>query len=52
MKSKQAWAGDGERTFVLNGIAHPTLEVTVVETLAHLPRKAQPDLGIALIDLS
>ncbi|HSI01314.1 MAG TPA: PPC domain-containing DNA-binding protein [Reyranella sp.] len=33
----------------LNGIVRPTLEVTIVETPAHLRRRKQPGLGIALI---
>ena len=33
----------------LNGIVRPTLEVTIVETPAHLRRRKQPNLGIALI---
>jgi predicted DNA-binding protein with PD1-like motif len=37
---------------LLRGLVHPTLEVTVVETPAHLHRRKQPDLGIALIDLT
>ncbi len=36
---------------LLEGIVRPTLEVTIVETAAHLRRKKHPDLGIALIDL-
>lgn len=36
----------------LEGIVHPTLEVTLIETPAHLRRRKQPGLGIALIDLS
>jgi uncharacterized protein len=28
----------------------PTLEITIVETRAHLRRKTKPELGIALID--
>jgi len=35
----------------LNGIVHPTLEATIVETPAHLHRRRQKDLGIALIEL-
>ena len=34
----------------LNGVVRPTLEVTVVETPAHLRRRKQPGLGVALID--
>jgi uncharacterized protein len=37
---------------LLKGLVHPTLEITLVEMPAHLHRKARPDLGIALIDLS
>jgi predicted DNA-binding protein with PD1-like motif len=33
----------------LNGIVRPTLEVTIVETPAHLRRRKQAGLGIALI---
>lgn len=33
----------------LKGIVRPTLEVTIIETPAHLRRKKQPGLGIALI---
>ncbi|MCS0495659.1 DNA-binding protein [Ancylobacter sp. MQZ15Z-1] len=36
----------------LEGIVHPTLEVMLVETPAHLRRRKRPELGIALIDLS
>src|ERR1700761_6811819 len=36
---------------LLKGVVHPTLEVTLIETPAHLRRKKQPGLGIALIDL-
>ena len=36
----------------LNGIVRPTLEVTIVETPAHLHRRKRPELGLALIDLS
>jgi uncharacterized protein len=36
---------------LLEGIVRPTLEVTITETAAHLRRKKQPDLGIALIRL-
>jgi predicted DNA-binding protein with PD1-like motif len=35
----------------LKGIVRPTLEVTIVETPAHLRRRKRPALGIALIDL-
>ena len=34
----------------LKGIVRPTLEVTVVETPAHLRRRKRPELGIALIE--
>ena len=34
----------------LEGHVRPTLEVTIVETAAHLRRRKKPDLGIALID--
>jgi predicted DNA-binding protein with PD1-like motif len=37
---------------LLNGEVHPTLEVTLVESPAHLRRKKRPELGIALIDLT
>jgi predicted DNA-binding protein with PD1-like motif len=37
---------------LLEGIVRPTLEVTLVETPAHLRRKKRPELGIALIDLA
>jgi hypothetical protein len=33
----------------LKGIVRPTLEVTIVETPAHLRRRKQAALGIALI---
>jgi uncharacterized protein len=36
---------------LLEGIVRPTLEVTIVETAAHLRRKKRAELGIALIDL-
>jgi predicted DNA-binding protein with PD1-like motif len=36
---------------LLDGIVHPTLEVMVTETPAHLHRRKRPELGIALIDL-
>jgi len=36
---------------LVEGIVHPTLEVIVTETPAHLHRKKKPELGIALIDL-
>ena len=35
---------------LLDGIVRPTLEVTIVETAAHLRRKKHPELGIALIE--
>ena len=34
----------------LKGTVRPTLEVTIVETPAHLRRRRRPELGIALID--
>jgi predicted DNA-binding protein with PD1-like motif len=37
---------------LLEGTVQPTLEVTVVETPAHLRRKKRPELGLALIDLA
>jgi hypothetical protein len=37
---------------LLEGIVQPTLEVTLIETPAHLRRTKRPELGIALIDLS
>jgi uncharacterized protein len=37
---------------LLEGLVRPTLEVTLVETPAHLRRKKSPALGIALIDLA
>jgi len=37
---------------LLQGYVRPTLEVTLVETPAHLRRKKRPELGIALIDLA
>jgi hypothetical protein len=36
---------------LLKAIVRPTLEVTLVETPAHLRRRKRPELGIALIDL-
>jgi len=33
----------------LRGIVRPTLEVTIIETPAHLRRRKQPGLGLALI---
>jgi len=35
----------------LEGIVHPTLEATIVETPAELHRRRESDLGIALIEL-
>lgn len=37
---------------LLSGAVRPTLEVTLVETPAHLRRKQRPELGLALIDLA
>jgi len=37
---------------LMEGIVRPTLEVTIVESAAHLRRKKRPELGLALIDLS
>ena len=34
----------------MQGIVRPTLEVTIVETPAHLRRRRRPELGLALID--
>ena len=36
---------------LLDGMVQPTLEVTLVETPAHLRRRQRPELGLALIDL-
>ncbi|WP_366928813.1 DUF296 domain-containing protein [Phenylobacterium sp.] len=36
---------------LLNAVVKPTLEVTIVETPAHLRRRKRPELGVALIDL-
>ena len=36
---------------LLRAIVRPTLEVTLVETPAHLRRRRRPELGLALIDL-
>ncbi len=36
---------------LMYGRVRPTLEVTLVETPAHLRHRKRPDLGIALIDL-
>jgi uncharacterized protein len=35
---------------LLEGTVRPTLEVTIVETAAHLRRKKHPELGLALIE--
>jgi uncharacterized protein len=35
---------------LLEGMVRPTLEVTIVETAAHLRRKKHPELGLALIE--
>jgi uncharacterized protein len=35
---------------LLEGTVRPTLEVTIVETAAHLRRRKRPELGLALID--
>jgi uncharacterized protein len=45
--------GDGSTCggHLLDGTVQPTLEVTLVETPAHLRRKHRPKLGLALIDL-
>jgi hypothetical protein len=37
---------------LIEGVVHPTLEVTVVESPVHLRRRKRPELGIALIDLN
>lgn len=37
---------------LVEGAVQPTLEVTLVETPAHLRRKQRPELGLALIDLA
>jgi hypothetical protein len=37
---------------LMEAIVRPTLEVTVVESAAHLRRKKRADLGLSLIDLS
>jgi predicted DNA-binding protein with PD1-like motif len=34
----------------MEGVVQPTLELTIVETSAHLRRRMRSDLGIALID--
>ncbi|HTR84475.1 MAG TPA: PPC domain-containing DNA-binding protein [Reyranella sp.] len=36
---------------LLRAIVRPTLEVTIVESPAHLRRRRRPELGLALIDL-
>lgn len=36
---------------LLSAVVKPTLEVTLVETPAHLRRRKRPELGVALIDL-
>jgi predicted DNA-binding protein with PD1-like motif len=36
---------------LMEGTVRPTLEVTIVETAAHLRRKKRPELGIALIEV-
>lgn len=36
---------------LLQATVRPTLEVTIVESPAHLRRRKRPELGIALIDL-
>ncbi len=43
-------AGTTRGGHFLSGIVRPTLEVTIVETPAHLRRRQRPELGIALID--
>ncbi|MEF0864906.1 DNA-binding protein, partial [Rhizobium sp. BR 318] len=35
----------------IEGIVHPTLEVTIIETPAYMHRRHHKDLGIALIEL-
>ena len=37
---------------LIEGTVQPTLEVTLIETPAHLRRKQRPELGLALIDLA
>jgi uncharacterized protein len=37
---------------LIEGSVRPTLEVTLIETPAHLRRKQRPELGLALIDLA
>lgn len=37
---------------LIDGAVQPTLEVTLIETPAHLRRKQCPELGLALIDLA
>jgi predicted DNA-binding protein with PD1-like motif len=46
-KTRQGSVGGGH---LLDGAVRPTLEVTIVETAAHLRRKKHPDLGLALIE--
>lgn len=36
---------------LLHATVRPTLEVTLIETPAHLRRRKHPDLGIALIEI-
>jgi hypothetical protein len=36
---------------LIEGRVRPTLEITLTETPAHLVRKKQPELGLALIDI-
>ena len=44
--------GSTRGVHLLEGLERPTIEVTLVETPAHLRRKKRPELGIALIDLA
>lgn len=44
--------GDAHGGHLLEGRVWPTLEVVIEETPSYLPRKADPDTGLALIDLS
>lgn len=37
---------------LLKAFVRPTLEVTIIETPAHLRRRKRPELGIALINLA
>lgn len=50
-----ATGDDGKPTtrggHLLQATVRPTLEVTIVESPAHLRRRKRPELGIALIDL-